>query len=124
MVTEHMEGRKQFTSVIKLLNDLDIPTRNANLLQEFKQPIGAKIKPLDSFNCKSRCTEICLKLHLRCSSLNDDMLNIIANASYSCGYPTENSGHYFLFCNKCTEERRQMFHSLSCTHIDINTSIW
>ena len=64
---------------------------------------------------------------LRCNAsfLNYDLckVKILSNASCNCGAPCENSHHFFVDCDKYTDNREIIFNSLNWLPSNINIDV-
>ena len=84
------------------------------------------IKPPSYYGTGNRY--LCI-LHTRlrnaCSALNGDLFhaNLVPSSYCGCGYPNENSEHFFLFCNRYDAGRDVLFHKLSHLNIPINIEL-
>ena len=79
-------------------------------------PLGTNLKHLSSYYLygKRKNNSIHTRLRHQCSSLNYDLYrcNRVANPSCRCGYPCENSFHFFLECPLYVEKCNTMLDSL------------
>lgn len=93
-----------FPSGIELWNNLPIEMRNVDSLNLLKRSISTNRERVPKFyySGEGKYTIYQSRLRNECSSLNADLfrLNIVNDPSYSCGYASENSFHYFFECSK------------------------
>ena len=49
-----------------------------------------------------------------CSNLNEDLFNnhLKSTAACKCGFESEDAEHYFLFCNRFTQQRTSLFQAI------------
>ena len=115
--TLSLTNKSFFPSTIRLWNNLSESQRAAETVNQFKSAIRSERSPKipEFFHVGKRLNNILMtKLRHRCSSLNDDLfrVNLIAYPACVCGYPIENSQHYFLNCPRYEPIREQMLNNI------------
>jgi hypothetical protein len=109
-------------------NNLNISVRNLDTLSKFKKAIRSSISmPIPiHYSYGPRKLNIIIT-HLRCNAsfLNCDLskVKILSNASCNCGAPCENSHHFFLDCDKYTDNKDILFNSLNWLPSNINIDV-
>lgn len=103
-------------STINLWNKLDIHTRNASSIPEFKQSLNKDVvkKPKLYYIGLRKGQIFHTRMRMGCSSLNYHLrLNHIKdNSSCNCGAPVENPKHYLFECPRYTFYRNLLFDPL------------
>ena len=105
-------------STIRQWNNLDESVRNLDSISKFKSAIRREshLQPIPKYLMYGpRKLNITLtQLRHSASFLNDDLykVNIVNNATCSCGAPRETVYHYLLECNKYSNTRAEMLNSL------------
>lgn len=106
-----------FPSTMRLWNELDLLTRNAETLSDFKAKLcNHNVKVNDVLGIGERKFNIILtRLRHNCSDLNADLyrVNIVPSSACSCGANVENAQHYFLECRIFETQRRNLIRTLS-----------
>ena len=105
-------------STVRLWNDLDNTIKTSPTFNTFKYNLrknDERFKVPNFYLVGDRKSNILLtRLRHKCSTLNDDLfhVNLIDSPNCACGYPNENSYHFFFMCSRFTNQRLIMFINL------------
>lgn len=104
-------------STLKLWNNLDIVTRSASSISQFKKCLKRTPKKTSEFlsNVDRALDIILVRIRHKCSSLNGDLfrVNIIPYSKCDCGSDVESAEHYFFECSFYTEQRNRLLERLN-----------
>ncbi|XP_053404826.1 uncharacterized protein LOC128558706 [Mercenaria mercenaria] len=100
---------------VKLWNNLDSPTHNANTLTSFKSKLKNKFKSpiVPSFYLIGErfYNVVQTRIRNRCSNLNNDLFynHLRDYPDCSCGHGIEDAEHFFFKCSHYADARRLLF---------------
>ena len=114
--------RSFFPSTIRLWNNLDIDLRNVPTIDSFKRKLKTNIeKPPSYYNTGQRKLNIIhTRLRHRSSTLKADLfrVDLESDQQCSCGWPIEDSIHFFLECPLYQRQRSMYIDTLDVTGAD------
>ena len=117
-------------SSVRIWNNLCTSFRNSPTISVFKKRMKGSCFKAPKYYGKGPRTLSILHTRLRhqCSSLNEDLskINVINNTKCRCGYPYEDSFHFFFECPLYRNERTNLFsgidendkHILKCSYLE------